>query len=247
MKKYLAILLTMVLLLSCAYTASAASVSGNATESNGTITISGSVTDPANGQQVTVLVVNGSAALNSFTASDVVFMTQVAPTNGTYSAQFTLPAAMRTGTYDVYVGGTEVSTPAGTSYTFPTEAPTAAPVASEVELGTAKPAVNGSNAFYYLITITLNDGVTTGFNVKHYPSDLATQVEQDATIAESQDFSIANISGATVKVISVLKDIPNSEADRSITTKATLSFTLGGNANSATDTESTTLNTTKGN
>lgn len=246
MKKYLAILLTMVLLLSCAYTASAASVSGNATESNGTITISGSVTDPANGQNVTVLVVDGNAALNSFTASDVVFMTQVTPTNGAYEVSFTMPQEKRTGTYDIYVGGTEVSTPAGTSYTFPTEAPTetpsAAPAATpEVDMGNAKPAVNGSNAFYYVMTITLNDGVASSFVVKHYPTE--GDKESDAAV---QTFSTSNISNATVKLISVLKDIPPEAENTSITTKATLSYTIGGNPGTVETSENTTLYTTKG-
>lgn len=256
MKKCFAVLLTMVLLCSFAWSTSAATLTvTEPAQNNGVVTISGTVTnDTPEGyrQQVVILVVNDGANVNSLSESDIVYINQTeADNSGNYSLTFTMPVAQQTGTYDVYVGAMDVTPAEETTLDFttpaPTEAPTADPVATpEVGLGNAKPAVNGSNAFYYLITITLNDGVTTGFNVKHYPSDLATQVEQNATIAENQDFSIANISGATVKVISVLKDIPNSEADRSITTKATLSFTLGGNASSVTDTETTTLNTTKG-
>ena len=241
MKKYLAILLTVVLLLSLAWTASAASVSGNATESNGTITISGAVTDAVAGQQVTVLVVNGSAALNSFTASDVVFMAQVASTNGTYSAQFTLPAAMRTGTYDVYVGATNVGNPDNTSFTFATEAPTATPAPPAIDMPTAKPAANNSNAFYYVITIAVNDGTVTGFNVKHYPT------EKGEGAAASHDFGLVGISNATVKVISALKDIPEGKENVPITTKATLTYTIGGNAGSVEASRETTLNQTKNN
>ena len=243
MKKYLAILLTMTLILSAAWSVSATSVDGTASESNGTVTISGSVSEPVSEQQVTILVVDGGTNINSLTASNIAYVTQAIPdNNGDYEVSFTMPVAKRTGTYDVYVGGTEVSTPTKTDLTYPTEAPTTAP---EVQLGNAKPAVNGENAFYYFITITLNDGVATGFHVKHYPTDMAAQVETNAELVENQNFTVANISGATVKVISVLKGIPDTEADRPITTKATLTYTIGGNAGSVTDTESTTLNQTK--
>ena len=246
MKKYLAILLTMMLLLSWTWNVSAAEVTAGATENDGVITVSGTVTNAVSGQKVTVLVVEDGATLGSLSASDIVYMNQVTPNgSGAYTLTFTMPVAKRTGTYDVYVGGTAVGTPDDTSFTFPTEEPTAAPVAPTVGMGSANPAANGANAFYYVMTITLNDGVTTGFTVKHYPTDMATDVENDPTLAETQNFNIANISGVNVKLISALKGIPNTEANREITTTATLTFTLGGNTDSITQTGYTSLNDTR--
>ena len=247
MKKYLAILLTMALLLSVAGTVLATTVDGTATpnDSTGVVTISGSVTGAVSGQQVTVLVVKDGTDIASYTPSDVVYIAQTTSDgSGNYSVSFTMPVAKRTGTYDVYVGATNVGTPDRDSFTFATEAPTATPepVAPVVDMATAKPAVNNSNAFYYFITITLNDGVATGFYVKHYPTSAG---EENAAI---QDFGLADISDATIKVISVLKGIPNEEADTPITSKATLSYTIGGNPGTpAVDMKEISLNQTKGN
>ena len=226
-----------VLMLSAAWSVSAADVSGTASESSGTVTISGTVTDPVANQQVTVLVVEDNTGIANISAENIVYIAQTtAENNGDYSVSFIMPAGKRTGTYDIYIGGTEVDPPAKTSYTYPTEVPTTAPV---VVMGDAKPAVNGANAFYYFITITLNDGVATGFNVKHRPSD---RPEEDA---DTQNFALENIQGATVKVISVLKEIPPLQADREVTSKATLTYTLGGNAGTPVEvTERTSLNQT---
>ena len=241
-KQLVTIMLVMAVLLMPVSAFADPSVSETSSVNGGLVTISGTVDSAVFGQEVTVLVVTGGANIGNLAAGDVAYVIQADTSNDAFSVSFTMPLEKRTGTYDVYIGGTDVSTPAEDELVFTTPVPTTPPT---IDMGTAKPAVNGANAFYYLMTITLNDGVTTGFNVKHYPSDLATQVEQDATIAKNQDFSIANISGTTVKVISVLKDIPNSEADRSITTKATLSFTLGGNTDSITQTGYTSLNDTR--
>ena len=239
-KKWMSIMLVMSVLALLPLNAFATSVTTGATNNNGEITISGTVTNAVSGQEITVLVVEHGADVDNLSPLEIAHIAQTTPqSNGTYSVSFTMPVAKRTGTYDVYIGGTEVNSPENTSYTFPTEAPTTAP---EVQLGDAKPAVNGDNAFYYFITITLNDGVATGFNVKHYPTEGTGAGENNA---EVQNFTVANISGATVKVISVLRGIPDTEADREIATKATLSYTIGGNAGSVTDTESTTLNQTK--
>ena len=245
MKKYLAVLLTMALLLSVAGTAMAATVDGTATpnDSTGVVTISGTVTGGVSGQHVTVLVVEDGTNIASLTASAVVYMAQTTSDgSGNYSVSFVMPEGKRTGTYDVYIGGTEVGTPRGTELTYPTEEPTATPTpaAPVVDMATAKPAVNNSNAFYYFITITLNDGMATAFNVKHYP------VGVDEANAATQDFGLTNISDATIKVISVLKDIPYGQENREITSKATLTYTIGGNSGTAEDTKTTTLNTTKG-
>jgi len=247
MKKYLAILLTVALLFSVAGTALAATATP---AGNGTVTISGTVTGA--GQQVTVLVVEDNTNIASIRATDIVYMVQTASDgNGAYSVSFIMPTEKRNGTYDVYIGTTEAGAPAATDLTYPTEAPTEAPTAAptaapaatpEVDMGNVKPAANGSNAFYYVISIVVNDGNVTGFNVKHYPSDLT---EEDAT---TSNFNIENISGTTIKVISALKDIPDGQENRSITSKATLTYTIGGNAGTPIiDTRETTLNQTRPN
>ena len=92
------------------------------------------------------------------------------------------------------------------------------------------------------MTIVLNDGVASDFVVKHYPTMGVGSGEENAQV---QDFGTSNISNATVKLISVLKGIPNEEADRDITTTATLTFTLGGNTDLITQTGNTSLNDAK--
>ena len=248
MKKYVAILLTMVLMLSTTWNVSAAvTVTGDAAQTNGEVTISGTVsnTDPDAVQSVILLVVNGGANINALPTSDIVFIDQVEP-DGTaaYSDTFVMPVGKRTGTYDVYIGVSsynvdttvsEVGTPAQTDFEFASPA---------VALGSAKPAVNGANAFYYFITITLNDGTVSALNVKHYPTDMATAVASDPTLAQTQNLSLNGISNATIYVISLLKGIPDAEAERSVTTTATLTYTMAGVSGLTTDdTAWTALNT----
>ena len=192
-----------------------------ATESSGEITISGALMNGGVWQEITVLMVEEGSDLNSLSVDDIVYFYQTIPdSNGDYSVTFTMPAGQQNGTYDIYIGGVGVSQLGHTVY--PTEAPT--PVPPTVDMATAKPAVNNSNAFYYFITITLNDGVATGFSVKHYPKDAGE------ASAVTQDFGLTDISDATIKVISVLKGIPNEEANTRITSKATLTYTVGGNS-----------------
>ena len=207
------------------------------------MTISGSVTSPVTGQEVTVLLVPYGTNLATLTPSDIVYVAQTIPdSNGDYEISFTMPVVKRTGTYDVYIGVTEVGTPAKTELTYPTETPTAAPAATpDVDMATAKSAVNGANAFYYVVSITLNDGEASAFTVKHYPSD---KLESEAA---SDTIDLQGISGTTLRIIAVLKGIPDVEADRSITSKAILTYTIGGNSDTAYDMKTTTLNTTQGN
>ena len=244
MKKYLAILLTIALLLSVTQTALGASVNGTATPNaaNGVVTVTGRITSQVAGQKIAILIVEYGTDLNSITDEDVVYMDQtISDSNGDYSHSFIMPVAKRTGTYDVYIGATNVETHDQTSLTYPTEAPTAAPVAPVVDMATAKPAVNGANAFYYVVSITLNDGEASAFTVKHYPFD------KQESQAASDTISLQGISGTTIKIIAALKGIPDAEADRSITSKAILSYTIGGNSDTTYDMKTTTLNTTQGN
>ena len=112
------------------------------------------------------------------------------------------------------------------------------PVAPVMTVSDAQGAANGENAFYYVINLTLNDGVASALNVKYYPEGY----EESARV---QDFNISNISGVTAKLISVLKDIPAAQADRLITTKATFSYAYDCDNTSAVVEKSTTLNGTK--
>lgn len=131
------------------------------------------------------------------------------------------------------------ATPAPTE--APTAEPTQAPTAPTVDMGSAKPAVNGENAFYYVINVTLNDGTASAFTVKHYPTD------RDEAVADIQNFTVSNISGLTAKLISVLKGIPDTAVAREITSKATLTYTFtGGGGGTAEDAKATTLNQTRG-
>ena len=122
----------------------------------------------------------------------------------------------------------------------PTEAPTAAPVAPTVSM-TAKASASQTvtDAFYYVINIVLNDGIANTFVVKHFPAN------RDEDVARVQNFTVNNISDAVLKLISVLKDIPEGQEDRDITTKATLTYTLGGNSASVGAENTTSLSAAK--
>lgn len=135
--------------------------------------------------------------------------------------------------------GEHIRTAPTLAWVDPTEAPTAAPAVAPTVSMEAKGAANGDNAFYYVISVTLNNGTAEAFTVKHYPAD------RDEAVAKVQNFNISNISGVTAKLVSVLKDIPEAQADRSITTKATLTYTLGGNSASVGAENTTSLNATK--
>lgn len=214
-----------------------------AADSGGLVTVSGSVTDAGTGQRVSILIVEDGTNINSLTAAQIVYMAQTTPDgNGDYEVSFTMPVAKRTGTYDVYVGATNVGTPDETDLTYATEAPSTAPTTPPaIDMATAKPAVNGSNAFYYVVSITLNDGEATAFTAKHHPSDVP---EDDAS---SNTISLQGIAGTTIKLITVLKDIPDGQEERYITSKVILTYTIGGNSGVVEDSKETTLNQTRSN
>ncbi len=114
-KKIISALLTGALLLGLSVGASAATVTAGVTQANGTITVSGAVSNATTGQQVTVLVVKDGTDLDELVSSDVAYIDQVSAT-GNYSVSFQVPTDMNYGAYDVYVGGTQVTTLATTDF-----------------------------------------------------------------------------------------------------------------------------------
>ena len=99
------------------------------------------------------------------------------------------------------------------------------PVAPVITVSNAKSAYNGEiGAFYYVISLTLNDGTADTLTVSYNPEGL------EETEAVAQNFDIAGISGVTAKFVSVLKGIPEDKKDRTVNTKVTVNYSYDCNA-----------------
>lgn len=138
------------------------------------------------------------------------------------------------------IGFTYVGTPTEAPTEAPTEEPSEAPTATPttaptVSLSEPKAAVNGANAFYYVISLALNDGTANTCTVDWYPTDRTSE-------KASGSFNLSNISSVAANLIAVLKGIPDLELDRPIKTDVTLTYTVGGNSGSTSATNTTSFN-----
>ena len=129
MKKLSKILLvmamSMMLVFAMMTVASAATIesveAGVAADAGRTISVTVEYGSPEAAQQSTVLVVKSGTALATLYDSDIKYIDQEAVNDTTVTYTFKLLEADRTGTYDVYVGGTGVDAPEDTSFSFDTK------------------------------------------------------------------------------------------------------------------------------
>lgn len=129
MKKLSKILLvmamTLVVFFAMMTVASAATIesveAGVAADAGRTISVTVEYGSPEAAQQSTVLVVKSGTALATLSDSDIKYIDQEAVNDKTVTYTFKLLEADRTGTYDVYVGGTGVDAPEDTSFSFDTK------------------------------------------------------------------------------------------------------------------------------
>lgn len=129
MKKLSKILLVMALTLTVFFAmmavASAATIesveAGVAADAGRTISVTVEYGSPEAAQQSTVLVVKSGTALATLQDSDIKYIDQEAVSDTAVTYTFKLLEADRTGTYDVYVGGTGVDAPEDTSFSFDTK------------------------------------------------------------------------------------------------------------------------------
>lgn len=129
MKKLSKILLVMAmslaLIIAMMTVASAATIesveAGVAADEGRTITVTVVYGSPEAAQQSTVLVVKSGTALATLQDSDIKYINQEAVDDTTVTYTFKLLEADRTGSYDVYVGGTKVDAPEDTSFSFDTK------------------------------------------------------------------------------------------------------------------------------
>lgn len=129
MKKLSKILLVMamslVLVFAMMTVASAATIesveAGVAADAGRTISVTVEYGSPEAAQQSTVLVVKSGTALATLQDSDIKYIDQEAVSDTAVTYTFKLLEADRTGTYDVYVGGTGVDAPDSTSFSFDTK------------------------------------------------------------------------------------------------------------------------------
>ncbi len=92
-----------------------------ATEEGRLITITVTYDNPESAQQSTILVVPSSVeSVALVTDSDIKYIDQEAVSGNTATYSFKLLESDRTGTYNVYVGGTSVDAPSDTSFSFDT-------------------------------------------------------------------------------------------------------------------------------
>ena len=208
MKKSLAILLVAVFMLSFAWTASAVSVGTPTATVNGTeVTVTGTITDGASNQQITIMVVTDGVARASATESDIAYINQDTFAGNSYTFTFEMPDSMTTGTYDVYVGGTGVSTPVETSFTLgssPTEAPTEAPTEVPATAAPSGATVTGTtdvDTDKYTVTATANGDpvditISEGTYTISLPAAGTYEIVVSAPTAIAKTFT-ATVSGTT--------------------------------------------------
>ncbi len=124
-KILLVMALTLVVFFAMMAVASAATIksveAGVAADEGRTISVTVEYGSPEAAQQSTVLVVKSGTALATLQDSDIKYIDQEAVNDTTVTYTFKLLEADRTGTYDVYVGGTGVDAPEDTSFSFDTK------------------------------------------------------------------------------------------------------------------------------
>ena len=124
-KILLVMAMTLVVFFAMMTIASAATIesveAGVAADEGRTITVTVEYGSPEAAQQSTVLVVKSGTALATLSDSDIKYIDQEAVSDTAVSYTFKLLEADRTGTYDVYVGGTGVDAPESTSFSFDTK------------------------------------------------------------------------------------------------------------------------------
>ena len=181
MKKSLAILLVMALMLSSAWVASATGVTVSAVPNGTEVTVSGTITGGGTNQQITIMVVKGNVDRTTATASEIAYINQDTFADNSYSFTFEMPNNMTTGTYDAYIGGTGVSPAVKTSFTLgsATEAPTQAPTEEPTEAPTEEPATG--------VTVTGNIAIDT---TKYTVTATANGEPVDITVAANGDYTI---------------------------------------------------------
>ena len=83
-----------------------------------TVTVSGSVSDCSDNQQVVILVIKSTASLSSLSESDVAYIDQAPVGNdGKYTFNFAIDKSKGDG-FVVYIGGTDVSSTKSASFSF---------------------------------------------------------------------------------------------------------------------------------
>ncbi|MCD8049750.1 MAG: hypothetical protein LUG52_09215 [Clostridia bacterium] len=92
-----------------------------ATDEGRTISVTVTYDNPESAQQSTILVVPSTVtSVALVTDSDIKYIDQEAVDDTTVTYTFKLLSDDRTGVYNVYVGGTSVDAPSGTSFSFDT-------------------------------------------------------------------------------------------------------------------------------
>ncbi len=121
MKKFVGIVsLTLVMVMLFTVSAFAASVSTLTTDvdkDNRTVKVSGTVSEPVEGQQATIMILKGNAELSSLTDEDIAYIDQVAVVGGKYEFNAAI-AADKGDSFTVYVGGSDIAAPKPQRFSF---------------------------------------------------------------------------------------------------------------------------------
>lgn len=121
MKKFVGIVsLTLVMVMLFTVSAFAASVSTLTTEidkDNRTVKVSGTVSEPVEGQQATIMILKGNVDLSSLTDDDIAYIDQVPVSGGKYEFNAAI-AADKGDSFTVYVGGSDIAAPKPQRFSF---------------------------------------------------------------------------------------------------------------------------------
>lgn len=121
MKKFVGIVsLTLVMVMLFTVSAFAASVSTLTTEidkDNRTVKVSGTVSEPVEGQQATIMILKGNVDLSSLTDDDITYIDQVPVSGGKYEFNAAI-AADKGDSFTVYVGGSDIAAPKPQRFSF---------------------------------------------------------------------------------------------------------------------------------
>ena len=121
MKKFVGIVsLTLVMVMLFTVSAFAASVSTLTTDvdkDNRTVKVSGTVSEPVEGQQATIMILKGNAELSSLTDEDIAYIDQVPVAGGKYEFNAAI-AADKGDSFTVYVGGSDIAAPKPQRFSF---------------------------------------------------------------------------------------------------------------------------------
>ncbi|MGM9550652.1 MAG: hypothetical protein ACI3XA_00150 [Clostridia bacterium] len=122
MKKHIAMIISLMLVFTMTNLASAASieslVAGVGVDTSRTVSVTVKYQNPEDAQESTLLVVKKDVSIVTAKSSDLRYIAQKEVIGNTVTYSFKMAESDRTGTYDLYIGGTKIDAPESTTISF---------------------------------------------------------------------------------------------------------------------------------